>query len=106
LYLSRLSEDGVLVMHVSNKFMRLDTVVARIADELGVPARRQSFTAPGAGDDVYRISSSEVIILARTPEALTQFDGDVRWQPVAGDGKRPWTDDYSNIVGAIWERQR
>src|SRR5205823_4796486 len=32
-------EDGILALHISNKFVRLEPVVAKIAEELGVEAR-------------------------------------------------------------------
>ena len=108
LYLSRLSDDGVLVLHISNNFVQLNTVVARIAGELNVPALRQLYLRNNEGKEdqgVYRTSSSEVVILARSPDALAKFAEDARWKPLISDGKRPWTDDYSNIVGAIWEKK-
>ncbi len=105
LYLSRLSDDGILVMHVSNSFARLDTVVARIADALDAPAMHQFYSGEDRSEDIYRASPSEVVILARSPEALAHFAQDERWETYEGDGKKPWTDDYSNIVGAIWEHQ-
>ncbi|MDB5307720.1 MAG: hypothetical protein JWO38_1922 [Gemmataceae bacterium] len=39
LYMDRLTEDGILALHISNKFVRLEPVVARIADELKLTAR-------------------------------------------------------------------
>lgn len=111
LYLSRLSDEGVLVLHISNNFVQLNTVVARIAGELNVPVLRQLYLRDnrdnkGKEDQgVYRSSSSEVVILARSPDALAKFRDDARWKPLISDGKRPWTDDYSNIVGAIWEKK-
>ncbi len=109
LYLSRLSDDGVLVMHVSNNHMRLETVVARIADDLGVPARYQFYipAAPEAGAPVdnYRSQASQVIVIAKNEAALARVDADERWGPLESDGKRPWTDDYSNVIGAIWDKK-
>ena len=104
LYISRLSEDGVLVMHVSNNHMKLESVVARIADDLGVPARYQFYVPQAGSDDSFRAQASQVIVLARSDAALARFDGDTRWAALIGDGKRPWTDDYSNVIGAIWEK--
>ncbi len=106
LYVSRLSDDGVLVMHVSNKHMSLQHVVARIAGELGVPARAQLYWAEPVNGDKFRSQTSQVIVLAKTDAALARFEGDARWQALISDGKRPWTDNYSNVIGAIWEKIR
>jgi hypothetical protein len=104
LYLSRLSDDGVLVMHVSNNHMKLEAVVARIADDLGVPARQQFYVPRSDGSDRFRSKASQVVVLARSEAALARFDGDERWSVLVSDGKRPWTDNYSNVIGAIWEK--
>lgn len=113
LYLSRLSDDGLLVMHVSNKHMQLETVVARIADELGAPALYQFYGASGpkpdaGGDtpDTRRSQASQVVLLAKSDAALASFAADTRWGELKSDGKRAWSDDYSNVVGAIWEKKR
>jgi hypothetical protein len=39
LYFNRMTDDGILALHISNKFVNLEPVVARIAAELGVEAR-------------------------------------------------------------------
>lgn len=39
LYLERMTDDGILALHISNKFVRLEPVVAKIAAELGLEAR-------------------------------------------------------------------
>ena len=39
LYLDRMTDDGLLALHISNKFVRLEPVVAKIAQELGIEAR-------------------------------------------------------------------
>ncbi len=106
LYLSRLSDDGILIMHVSNNHMKLESVVARIADDLGVPARYQFYVPePGSGDN-FRAQASQVVVLARSEAALARIDGDARWSVLTGDGKRAWTDNYSNVIGAIWDKHR
>lgn len=101
LYLSRLKEDGVVLMHVSNRYMALETVVARIAGELGVPARAQYHTSREEG---YRAQSSVVVALARNDLALAPLDATGAWSVLESDQGRAWTDDYSNIPGAIWDR--
>src|SRR5205807_10286368 len=39
LYFDRMSEDGLLALHISNRWVRLEPVVAAIARDLGVAAR-------------------------------------------------------------------
>ena len=101
LYLSRLKEDGVLLLHVSNRYMALETVAGRVAGELGVPARMQYHTVAESG---YRAQSSAVVAIARNDLALAPLDSTGAWSILESDGGRAWTDDYSNIPGAIWDR--
>ena len=104
LYLSRLSDRGVLVMHVSNKHMNLKTLVARIADDLDVPARYKFYAADPNQASIYEAQTSQVVILANSDAAFEAFDLKRGWTPLEGDGKRPWSDDYSNVIGAIIDR--
>lgn len=106
LYLSRLSEDGVLVMHISNRHLDLSRIVARIADNLGVSAHYQFYTAdhPGARD--FAVTSSQVVVLARSESALEAIKDDARWSLLESDGKRAWRDDYSNVIGAILAKHK
>lgn len=106
LYLSRLSEDGVLVMHVSNNHMDLPKVVARVADSLGAPARYQYFNPTPEQAELEDAHASQVVVLARTEAALARLDADPNWQTLTGDGGRPWSDDYTNVIGAILEKRR
>ena len=101
LYLCRAKEDGGVLLHVSNRYLALETVVGRVAGELGMPARTQYFTHPVGG---YRVQSSAVVALAHNDPALAPLDATGAWSVLERDGGRAWTDDYSNIPGAIWDR--
>lgn len=107
MYLSRLSEQGVLVMHVSNNHMDLEKIVGRIANHLNVPALHQFYSYTDTDPDhIYRASSSSVIVLAKSEAALARFEADDRWAELQSHPGRVWSDDYSNVVGAIWEKYR
>ncbi len=106
LYASKLAEDGVLVMHISNRILDLERPLADIAADLGLAGRVQQFTPDDTGSAMMENQASDVFILARDEAALAQFDADGRWRaPRRGNG-RVWTDDYVNLVGAIYSRWR
>jgi hypothetical protein len=47
-------------------------------------------------------SASSWIAIARAPEHLAPLDADPRWTRLQGRANaRPWTDDFSNLVGAL-----
>ena len=104
LYLSRLSDDGLLVMHISNRHMDLSRIVARIADRLGVPVLYQYYLPAKDTDGRFAASASQVAVLAKSRSALAELEQNSDWEVLESDGKRPWTDDYSNVIGAIFAK--
>lgn len=105
LYASRLAEGGVLVVHASNRYVRLDAVAAAAARSLGLAAR----VAGGVRDDPSDPSRAIWLALARTPGDLRALDADPRWRPIeAGRGLAGplWTDDFSDLIGSLTLRAR
>ena len=47
---------------------------------------------------------SAVVIVARKPETLAPFNEETGWKQPANNDVSVWTDDYSNILGAIWRK--
>jgi hypothetical protein len=108
-YLAKLAPHGMVVMHVSNRHLELSSVVAGIAQANGLKTR----TNPGTVNDeheedgAYKFTST-IVIAARADEDFGVLgEGDFAWPVVsARPGQRVWTDDYSNIVGAILRHMR
>lgn len=113
LYLDKLTEDGVIAIHISNRFMDLEPVLGNLVRDLKVAARIQVFSPDGEGSTPdqtpeeradlrqYRFGSKWVA-LAQTEAALGSIAADHRWKTLKPDPAiGVWTDDYSNIVGAI-----
>lgn len=100
-YLSHMRADGVVIMHLSNRHLDLVRPVAAVAKAAGGFALTQR-TSPPADMPQLKESPAEVIIVGRTPEALAPYVNDPAWQPAEADGVAPWTDDYTNLVSAIY----
>jgi hypothetical protein len=66
LYLDRLSDDGILAVHISNRWIRLEPVVSAIANKLGLTARVWNDDA----EEHAGKTASSWIVLARKPEHL------------------------------------
>lgn len=92
-----LDRDGLLLVHISNRFLDLKPVVAAAARAGGWHARALDDrpTSLGAGN-----SASLWIALSRDPRplaVLARVDGG--WQPLAPyRGFTPWVDDYASIL--------
>jgi hypothetical protein len=98
LYLEKLTPDGHLVFHVSNRYLDLVPVVARIARDSGLRARVRSDLAPDAALLSDGLTPSEWMVAARDPGALEAFASD--WRSAPEDARPAWTDDYSNVLSA------
>jgi spermidine synthase len=101
-YLSHIKPDGVVVLHLSNRNLELMSPVAGIARAAGGYALQQNYAA---STPVLAVESSEqAVMVARTPAALAPFLSDPRWVPAQSHGVRLWTDDYTNLAGALVRR--
>jgi SAM-dependent methyltransferase/MFS family permease len=97
-YLKHVRPDGIVAFHVSNRFLDLIPVVARLAKEHGAHAVLVN-DEEGDDDDSLR-SRSDWVLVSRDPAALER-------PAIVDAGARPaedrpewrtWTDDYSNLI--------
>jgi hypothetical protein len=101
LYASKLAPGGLLLFHISNRYMDLGPALANIVSAAGLVGRLQNFSV---GKDLRRewISSSTWAVIAREEVDLRLLDGDERWKPLEPDpGVGTWTDDFSNLLEVL-----
>ncbi len=97
LYLRHVKPDGIVAFHVSNRFLDLGPVVARLARENGVHVTGV-YEKGGEDDDR---TQSDWILVSRDAMALERPEI-VDAEEVADRPEwRTWTDDYSNLVQVI-----
>jgi hypothetical protein len=104
-YLARTEDGGVVIVHISNRYMELGAVLAAIANAEGLVAFRRDDDRPPAVPFDYKELAS-VVVLARRSADLGDLPDQHGWyemRPVPG--VRVWTDDYSNVLGAILRQQ-
>lgn len=99
LYLDRLTPEGLLVYHISNRHFEIHRPLARSAASLGLVAQRQVYSGTSV-EDLSDIPS-EVVLIARNKAALGDLGADTRWSPLPSDGGCPWTDDYANVLSIL-----
>jgi hypothetical protein len=101
LYLSKLDAHGLVVIHISNRYLHLQKVVGNLARDAGLIALIQDdTTSPGAG----RLPSTWVV-MTRSNDDLGALAADPRWVTLKSDSTaRVWTDDYSSVLTVfIWD---
>jgi spermidine synthase len=101
LYLDRLAPGGVLAVHVSNRYLRLAPVVARLAAGAGAVAA-EGRDLSGASRTHPFLASSAWVVMARDPRALGTVAAAPGWRMLAAPrGGRAWTDDYTDVLAAV-----
>jgi spermidine synthase len=102
-YGRRLVPNGVLLIHISNRFLDLKPVVAAEAAEGHWYAARRRYV-PSAEGAILHETESQWIALSRSRETidrLVQQSGQA-WQPLTGrPGFAPWTDDHASVLPLI-----
>jgi hypothetical protein len=104
IYKDKLAPQGAVVMHVSNRHLELESVVVGIADANDM--KSWVFNEDSGRDDEY-IFATDVVVSARDEADVGKLAASDKWaetQPT--DGERVWTDDYCNILGAVYRRLR
>jgi len=103
LYLSRLAPGGAILMHISNRHLRLAPIVGRLAADRGLYAVRRIET--GSRDWPEGKSGSDWIALSRRSTDVAPLVANDGWTPLAASSSAPlWTDDFSNILSVLTVR--
>jgi SAM-dependent methyltransferase len=102
-YLTHLKPDGVLVLHLSNRNLDLKGPAMAVAKAAGGVGLEQEYQ-PSSAERTDWASPEEAVIVGRSHAALDRFATDRRWKPIEPDKVRPWTDNYTNLFGALWRR--
>ncbi|WP_374470540.1 spermidine synthase [Phenylobacterium sp.] len=101
-YLRKLKPDGVLILHLSNRNLELlgpAQAVVRAAGGHGYLQKRRVI-----GGDAFWEADEDAIVVGRTPQAVAAYGADPRWLALDPNQTRPWTDDYTNVPGALWRK--
>jgi len=100
LYLENLAPGGLIALHVSNRNLDLGPVVATLVADAGLVGRAQTQVPPLEAQRAYRNAASWVVV-TRSEADLGALAADPRWRPLTAAAAAPWTDDFSNLVGAL-----
>ncbi len=101
-YRSKLSEKGVLVLHLSNRYLDLEPVLGRLVQAAGIAGlirentgRTRELLESGGDPSIWAAVASRVSLLGT-------LEGDKRWRPLrVREGITLWTDDFSNVFSVF-----
>jgi hypothetical protein len=96
LYLHHVTWGGIIAVHTSNRYLRLDPAIYRIARELGLHVATISDEPDDSDWWLYR---STWILLSRSEATLAHDDivDGIGPLPIAPTDVRLWTDDYASL---------
>ncbi len=100
LYLENLAPAGLIALHISNRNLDLGPVVATLVADAGLVGRSQTQVPPLEAQRSYRNAATWVVV-ARSEKDLGALAADPRWRRMTPGTAPPWTDDFSNLVGAL-----
>ena len=102
-YRRLLSGRGLLLVHISNRFLDLKPVIAAAAADGGWTARLRIYR-PDATAEAQNETESDWIAMSpssQTMERLVRGSGQT-WTPVPQRaGFAPWTDDHASVLPLI-----
>jgi hypothetical protein len=104
IYKEKLAPQGAVLMHVSNRHLELASVIVGIADANDL--KSWVYSEDSGRDDEYIFATSVVVSAREEADVGNLASSDVWTETEADENQRVWTDDYSNILGAVYRRLR
>lgn len=105
-YASRLSPHGTMLMHISNRHLNLAPVVAAVGAAEGFT----TFLKLGESSEDFAVdykAAAQVVALARDVADLGGLPAMPGWEKrMPTPSVAAWTDDYSDIIGALMRKKR
>ena len=107
LYAGKLSPNGAIALNISNRNIDLAPVVAASAAANGLLAYDKLEPRDHAFSETFRTQAEIALVRRAVTGADESISPGAGWRQLATDpAVRVWTDDYSNIAGAIWRKYK
>jgi hypothetical protein len=102
LYRAKLREHGIIAFNVTNRYLDLEPVLGNLAHDARMACVAQQDRRSGK-DGIAETDASDWVVMARRPSDLRAVaSSDHGWHDCrSSPGTAPWTDDYSNLLGAL-----
>ena len=93
-YLAHLAPEGILAVHISNRYLDLAPVVERLADHFDLAI----VSVSDSGGDEWWGYGSTWMLLSRDPDVLDREEIGIASDPCGkGAGCTLWTDDFASV---------
>lgn len=102
-YRRKLADDGLLMVHISNRHLDLKPVIATAAAK-GWQARLRYYKPTAEEIDRNQFTPSMWVAMSPSPATIARIEAanPGGWQRIDGrPGFRPWTDDYASVLPVL-----
>ncbi len=100
LYMRKLDDRGLLLLHTSNRLVDLQPVVAGVVDDLGHAAMLGKLE--GIDSETHPVTSpSQWVAIMRDETMFERLALNETWAPLDPATRRVWRDDFSNLAAVI-----
>ena len=99
-YLRHLKQDGAIVFHVTNRYLRLPPVVQQLAHDAGLMAMLLSHQPDDTSGRL--LASTDYVLVTRNKALMADpeiQDAEYIIEPITG--LRLWTDDFNNLLQVL-----
>ena len=97
LFMQHVAPEGILAIHISNRFLDLKPVLANIAQSLGLTIRLVSDSPTGSGS----ASMTDWVLIARTDAPFAHELLDVAESIEPNPAFSLWTDQFNNLIDVL-----
>lgn len=104
IYADKLKDDGIAVLHVSNRYLDLEQVLAATVPQ--VPGLKGVVVSDDTSDGSYASTTSTIVVVSKDEKALETFRGLEGAEDLGAPHLKPWTDDYSDVLGPFLSKWR
>ncbi len=102
LYRQKLKPDGVIAFHVSNRYLELIPLLARLAEDAGMVGRSKQDAVDYTDSGNAGRLSAEYVVMAHSNERLKALQSKDGWLALRSDQKIAlWTDQRTSILSLL-----
>jgi spermidine synthase len=101
LYFSKLAPNGVVVFQITNQFIDFVPVLSRLAADAGASAVTQGPRLEIQLHERLAMLPSRWAAMSRDRDRFAPLIEKNGWKPLPPAAGKPWTDDFSNLLGAL-----
>ena len=103
-YFDKLKDDGIIVVHVSNRYLDLRPLINSMAEEFSATAlfKNQIPEVPEDKDEPQGYYMQAIYtMMSRNPESLSTLKEKYGWEESEDKAPKIWTDDYANPLSLL-----